>query len=473
MLRTKNLKQSCCARLAEIFAKCTTLQLISDIYLKSRIILLYYFFFLRKRLEERLKLDQRQILPTELEIQIPTIKVNSESGHVERLIERKKTVKALRNSEEKYRLLFTNMINGYAYCKMLFDKDGKPVDFVYLEVNDAFEKLTGIKKEIVIGKKVTQALPGIEKANPELFEIYGKVARTGINHKFEVYFKLLNLWLSIAVYRPKKKHFVAVFENITEQKQLNQRLEEYSEGLEFTVAERTKELLEAQERLLKTERLAAIGELAGMVGHDLRNPLAGIKNATYFLRKKQASFIDDSGREMLSIIDKAVEHADNIVNDLLDYSREMHLELEEFSPKSLMDYVLLMVKIPSQVKITQNIQSSPLIWVDANKIQRVFVNLVKNAIEAMPNGGALEISSRQNGENIDFSFDDTGTGMSDDVIIRIFTPLFTTKAQGMGLGLVICKRIIETHGGKIKVESALNKGTKFTLSLPMKPRNEE
>jgi PAS domain S-box-containing protein len=418
-------------------------------------------------------LEQRKTLQIELEIQPSKLKGNLKSRRVRRLTECKKTDKALRQSEEKYRLLFTNMINGYAYCKMLFDKEGKPSDFVYLEVNNAFEKLIGIKKETVIGKKVTEAIPGIEKTHPELFEIYGKVARTGKDKRFEVYFKPLNQWLSIAVYSPKIGYFVAVFENITERKQLSQRLEEYSKGLELTVAERTKELLGAQERLVKTERLAAIGELAGMVGHDLRNPLAGIKNAVYFLRKKQACFTDDSGREMLSIIDKAVEHADNIVNDLLDYSREMHLELEEFSPKSLMDYVVLMVKIPTRVKIIQRIQSSPTIWVDANKIQRVFINLIKNAIDAMPNGGVLEISSRQNEENIDFIFADTGTGMPDDVIVRIFTPLFTTKAQGMGLGLVICKRIIEAHGGKIKVESALNKGTTFTLSLPLNPKNNE
>ena len=101
-----------------------------------------------------MNLEQQQTLPAELEIQIPTIKANSESRHVESLIEPKKTVKALQNSEEKYRLLFTNMINGYAYCKMLFDDKGKPIDFVYLEVNDAFEKLTGLKRVNVIGKRV-------------------------------------------------------------------------------------------------------------------------------------------------------------------------------------------------------------------------------------------------------------------------------------------------------------------------------
>ena len=375
-------------------------------------------------------MEQQQTQQATFDIQ----QTDQESTPAQDKAEYEKTIYELKQVEERHRLLFANMINGYAYCQMIFDEEGKPIDFVYLEVNDAFEKLTGIKKEVVLGKKVTEAIPGTEKTNPELFEIYGRVAQTGKYEKFEVLFKPLNMWLSIAVYSPKIGYFVAVFENINEQKKFSQMLEEYSEGLELTVAERTKELIEAQKCLIKNERLAAIGELAGMVGHDFRNPLAAIKNAVYFLRKKQACFIGDSGSEMLAIIDKSVEHADNIVNDLLDYSREMHLEFEEFSPKSLIDYVLLMLKLPSGVKIKQDIQGNATIWVDANKIQRVFVNLINNAVEAMPNGGELEISSCQNGENIDFCFADTGNGMSDQVLAKIFTPLFTTKAQGMGFG---------------------------------------
>ncbi|MCL4429909.1 MAG: PAS domain S-box protein [Chloroflexi bacterium] len=121
-------------------------------------------------------------------------------------------------SSEDYRFLFENMLNGFAYCRMIYNDQGKPVDFVYLQVNDAFEKLTGLKKEVVVGKKVTKAIPGIEKANPELFQIYGRVALTGRAEKFEVFFKPLNKWFFISVYSPKKSFFVAIFENITERK---------------------------------------------------------------------------------------------------------------------------------------------------------------------------------------------------------------------------------------------------------------
>ena len=137
-------------------------------------------------------------------------------------------------------------------------------------------------------------------------------------------------------------------------------LEHQTEHLEELVAERT-------EKLTRAERFAAIGETAGMVGHDLRNPLTGIKNAAYLLRKKQGSLIGEGGNEMLTVIDKAVEQANNIVSDLLDYSREIHLDIEEHSAKGLIDNVLLSTNIPSSVKVTDHVQGFPTIWVDANK----------------------------------------------------------------------------------------------------------
>ncbi len=139
--------------------------------------------------------------------------------------ERRQTEKAKQESELKYRSLFENMFNGFAYCKIILDENNRPIDFIYLEVNDAFERLTGIRKEDVIGKKVTQAIPTIKDAHPELFEIYGNVALTGKEAGFDIYFEPIEIWLSISVYSPQKGYFVAVFDNITERKNSEKQIQ--------------------------------------------------------------------------------------------------------------------------------------------------------------------------------------------------------------------------------------------------------
>ncbi|MFC2059936.1 PAS domain S-box protein [Chloroflexota bacterium] len=141
------------------------------------------------------------------------------------ITERKQAEEALTESERKYRSLFDEMFNGFAYCKIIVDENNKPVDFVYLEINDAFEKLTGLRREDVIGRRVTEAIPGTRESHPELFSIYGKVALTGEPTKFDIYFKPLEIWLTISVYSPQRDYFVAVFDDITERKQAEESLQ--------------------------------------------------------------------------------------------------------------------------------------------------------------------------------------------------------------------------------------------------------
>jgi len=129
-------------------------------------------------------------------------------------------------SEVRYQSLFENMLNGFAYCRMFFEQ-GQPTDFVYLAVNNAFETLTGLKD--VVGKRVSEVIPGIRETDPGLFEVYGRVALTGVPERFETYVNALEMWFLISVYSPDKEYFVAVFDGITEQKQAEQKLRE-SEG---------------------------------------------------------------------------------------------------------------------------------------------------------------------------------------------------------------------------------------------------
>lgn len=229
-------------------------------------------------------------------------------------------------------------------------------------------------------------------------------------------------------------------------------------------------LLEA--RLVKSERFAAIGELAGMVGHDLRNPLTSIKNAAYYLKKKGTSCSEAKYKTMLEIIDGSIDHSNKIINDLLDYSKEIQLELEERTPRLLLAESLMIVGVPDKVKLIDKTNDEPKMMVDTTKIVRCFVNLIKNAIDAMPEGGTLEVQSVQEGGNVGFVFKDTGIGMSEEIMAKLFSPLFTTKAQGTGFGLAICKRVVEAHGGTIIVQSSSGKGTRFIVTLPVNPKLE-
>jgi len=142
-------------------------------------------------------------------------------GTIKDITESKRAEQALQESEEHYRSLFDNMLNGFAYCKMLFEQD-RPIDFTYLNVNSAFRTLTGLKN--VIGKKVSEVIPGIQESDPELFEVYGRVALTGVSERFETYVEALGMWFSISLYSPQKEYFVAVFDVITERKQAMEAL---------------------------------------------------------------------------------------------------------------------------------------------------------------------------------------------------------------------------------------------------------
>jgi PAS domain S-box-containing protein len=357
------------------------------------------------------------------------------------------------------------------------------VDKHFLSANEAFCKIIGYTegelrsltfKDITYPadlKESTIKMEELENAILSSFVLekrYVKKDETVINGKIMV--------SAVRNQNGKPDLFIAELEDITEhkkteehQKVLERKLDEYSKHLKCMVDLRTVQLKDANERLVKSERLAAIGELAGMVGHDLRNPLAGIKNATYFLKKKGTSISEAQTKEILETIDKAIDHSDKIINDLLDYGREMHLELTKHSTHNLVDEALRMVQVPNRIQIINHVDEEAWIWVNADKMMRVFINLIKNAVDAMPQKGSLIIRSCQTKDCVEIGFADTGTGIPEETLKKLFTPLFTTKAQGMGFGLAICKRIIEAHEGTITVKTAVNKGTKLTVTLPIKP----
>ena len=261
--------------------------------------------------------------------------------------------------------------------------------------------------------------------------------------------------------------------DITERMLMNNKIEEYAQCLEEKVAERTRKLEETQKKLLKSERFAAIGQLAEMVGHDLRNPLTSIMGSTYYLEKNLDKNANDKMREMLSLIRKNIAYSNKIVNDLLDYSREIVLELEEANPKTAVKEALATIKIPDNIRLVDRTKRHPRMQLDLQKMKRAFQNVIANAVDAMPEGGTLTIESKKTKHTVIFKFSDTGEGIPKDAMAKLWTPLFTTKAKGMGFGLPISKRMVEGHGGSVQIESVEGKGTTISITLPIVPKTEK
>ncbi len=260
---------------------------------------------------------------------------------------------------------------------------------------------------------------------------------------------------------------------------LSTRIEEtpihrlYSEHLEELVEKRTDELREVQRRLLQAERMAAIGETAAMVGHDLRNPLQAIVNMLYLARRgldSASSSSEDRRRlgELLRNIGDQVAYMDKIVSDLQDYSRPLKLEIAKIDLRQLIDEVISQLAIPESIKVSIAVdKETRVISVDPAVIRRVLTNLITNATQAMPEGGQLTIAGKLRNRTAIISVEDTGVGISKENLNKIFKPLFTTKSKGQGFGLAVSKRLIEAHGGRITLESEEGRGTRFTIEIPL------
>ena len=244
------------------------------------------------------------------------------------------------------------------------------------------------------------------------------------------------------------------------------KLKEYADQLELKVEERTRELM-------KAEKLATIGELAASVGHDLRNPLMGMSGAVYYLKMKMASQMDEKSKEMLGLIESDIKYSNKIVSDLLDFSGNIRLHPTQIRVKSLMGKILSKIEVPKKVQILDLTGGTLKVFVDGIQMMRAFGNLITNAIEAMPKGGKLEIKSEKTKNCLKITFRDTGVGISRKNLRKLFTPLFTTKAKGIGMGLAICKRIISVHGGSIDVKSKEGAGTLVTVAIPLREEKDK
>jgi PAS domain S-box-containing protein len=330
------------------------------------------------------------------------------------------------------------------------------LDNKIMKVNQSFLNLTGYSEGEVIGKSINELLTATNAALPNentapIIE-YLQKTREIRNHELIFYTKTNEKRIGtiscsiVSGDHGKDVGAAIILYDVTERRAIEQKL-------------------------LKAERFASIGELAGMLGHDLRNPLSGIRNANFYLQRKLEGKLDSNEKTMFESIDKNIDYSNKIIKDLLDYasyySTEVKLDLSPATPKSLLKAARALTDQPQNITLLDETKDSPQFYVDEVKICRSFINFLKNAFDAMPNGGKVRVSSVVEADKVTFTFKDNGCGMTKETIDKLWTPLFTTKAKGMGFGMVICKRNITAHGGQIRLESALGQGTTITVELPL------
>ena len=303
----------------------------------------------------------------------------------------------------------------------------------------------------------------IIKVPDDKFLLYGEAVPPLVQKQAREYVELTNELMSVTRQLQKREFQLG---------RAQKELKNYADKLEDMVALRTEELKEAQEKLLRKEKLSVLGQMAGTLGHELKNPLGVISNAVYFLNMVLAG-TDETVKEHLEMISAEVKRADGIVSDLRNFSRvRSAAEREKLFLSSLVSDVLKREKVPKNIDVNIVIpEDLPPLFVDGRQIGQVLLNLITNAWQAMPDGGKLSIKAEEKDNNcLSISISDRGCGIPEDRLEKIFEPLFTTKTRGIGLGLAICKKLIEVNGGEIKVTSEEGKGSTFILILPSAER---
>jgi signal transduction histidine kinase len=251
-----------------------------------------------------------------------------------------------------------------------------------------------------------------------------------------------------------------------------QELEKFTKFLEKRVDARTRELKAAQDELIKKERLAAIGQMASVVGHEIRNPLAVINNSIYFIKTKLSTGQEPDPKiaKHIKIIESEIQQANGIINEILTYSRQREMQVERVSLNTWLEELLSVYPFPPHIMLEKKFDIvNASVEIDATEVQQAIRNLIGNGIEVMPppKGGKITVrTSIPEPGYVRIDISDQGGGIPPDVLDKIFAPFFTTKARGTGLGLAVVRKVVDRHKGRVEVESKVGVGTTFMLSLP-------
>jgi len=392
------------------------------------------------------------------------------------ITEHKRQQQALREGEQRYRSLFESIDEGFCVIEMIFDENQKPVDYLFLEVNPAFERQAGMHG--ATGKRMLEFVSDIE---PHWLENYGRVALTGQPIRFADEYKSLNSWFDVYAFRlggPQSRKVAVIFNNITERKlaeaavlrsraelaAANEQLASRATQLDNLVEQRTAELREI------------IGELEAFsysMAHDLRGPLRALQGFANILRQDHGAQLDPAGRGYVARIGAAAERMHRLVSDVLTYSRVSRQALR-LDAVPLQPLVLdIIEQYPPLKEAHIHIAGQlPSVLGNQGALTQVISNLLTNAVKFVPPGRApqIEMSATANEQWVTLSIRDNGLGIAPEYherIFRMFERIHSSeKYEGTGIGLAIVRRAVGRMGGVVGVESAEGQGSRFWVKLP-------
>jgi PAS domain S-box-containing protein len=369
----------------------------------------------------------------------------------------------VKTQEEK----FTKAFHSSPYAISI----SRASDGQILDVNEGFLSITGYTYPEVVGKTTLDLklwAHELDRATivSELSGV-GRVRERELKFRNKLGDSITGLFSADTIMIDDQLWLVSSINDISERKREEEEIRQLNSELEKRVVERTRELRETQDQLVLKEKLAILGQMAGSVGHELRNPLAVISNSVYYLKMAQPE-AKEKIKECLDIIENETRTSDKIISDLLNFARVISVERELVSIPDLVQRVLNRFPPPKDVSVALDFPKDlSNVFVDPHQLEQVLGNLVLNACQAMPDGGHLSITARLSKRQVGIAVKDTGIGITHENMKKLFEPLFTTKTKGLGLGLAVSQKLAEANDGRIDVESEPSQGSTFTIWLPV------
>lgn len=377
--------------------------------------------------------------------------------HIDDITVKKQVKEKLRESEEKFRLLFENMTSGFQLNEVILDKNGDPVDFRFLDGNSLMENYTGFSIEQVRGKTIKEMIP---ESDSNMIKKYGNVAITGEGFNLEYFSKTFQKYFRIRAYSPKKGLFAVVFNDITERKKTEIKIQEQNEKLQILNNEKDK--------------------FFSIIAHDLRSPFTSIRSMSEMLDEAIENKNFEEAKQFSEIVLKLAINANDLLGNLMEWARSqtgrMEYKPEPFEMTNLIHEISNFFNLSAEQKsisLTKQLRETISVCADKAMISTVLRNLISNAIKFTRPEGKITISAEKTQNDIIVLVSDDGVGIHEKALNKIFqiSGMYSTKGtqneMGTGLGLILCKEFIEKHNGKIWVESEPEKGSRFYFSLPL------